>query len=267
MLRDRPYLLLVATNYTYAISAMALNIAMPVYITASLGLPGWVAGAVFTINTVLIGLGQGLVVNAMQGSVRTNIIALGSLLSLVSYSILLTADATTVGIGVALVLIGAVVYTGGEIVAGPVLSALATDAAPVHLRGRYVSVYQMSWTVALTVAPVSLTWLLERGSCALWGALAGVALTGIVLSSHLRRVMPLAATAVPNSRPIPSPPQQPAPRHHDDAELTYFKTRVDDNRFMAAVRSPSGRASARSQWGTYSADSGASGCLGVYPGR
>ncbi|MEJ7742108.1 MAG: MFS transporter [Nocardioidaceae bacterium] len=211
MLRDRPYLLLVATNYTYAISAMALNIAMPVYITASLGLPGWVAGAVFTINTVLIGLGQGLVVNAMQGSVRTNIIALGSLLSLVSYSILLTADATTVGIGVALVLIGAVVYTGGEIVAGPVLSALATDAAPVHLRGRYVSVYQMSWTVALTVAPVSLTWLLERGSCALWGALAGVALTGIVLSSHLRRVMPLAATAVPNSRPIPSPPQQPAP--------------------------------------------------------
>ena len=29
-----------------------------------LGLPGWVPGAVFTINTVMIGFGQGLVVAA-----------------------------------------------------------------------------------------------------------------------------------------------------------------------------------------------------------
>lgn len=199
VLRDRPYLLLVATNYTFATSAMALNIAMPVYITASLGLPGWVAGAVFTINTILIGLGQGLVVNAMQGSVRSNIVALGSLLFLLSYAILLGAAATAVGVGVALVLVAAVVYTAGELVAGPVLTALATEAPPPQLRGRYVSLYQMSWTVALTVSPVSFTWLLERASSALWGALAGVALVGIILSGLLRRIMPLAATAVTNA--------------------------------------------------------------------
>ncbi|MBA2533171.1 MAG: MFS transporter [Nocardioidaceae bacterium] len=201
VLRDRPYLLLVATNYTYATSAMALNIAMPVYFTESLGLPGWVAGAVFTINTVMIGVGQGLVVNAMEGSVRTNVVALGCLLSAVSYGVLLGADATGVPMGVAVVLIGAVVYTGGELVAGPVLSALSTEAAPEHLRGRYVSLYQLSWTVSSTIAPLALTWLLQRGSTPLWGALATVALAGVVLSSLLRRAMPLAAATVPHSRP------------------------------------------------------------------
>lgn len=208
VLRDRPYLLLVATNFTYATSAMALNIAMPVYITKSLGLPGWVAGAVFTINTVMIGLGQGLVVNAMEGSVRTNIIVLGCLLSAASYVVLLSADWVNVGVGVVVVLTGAVVYTGGELIAGPVLSALATDAAPTHLRGRYVSLYQLSWTVSLTVAPVALTWLLEQGPNALWGALAAVALGGVALSSRLRRVMPMAATAVTNSGRAAVPPER-----------------------------------------------------------
>lgn len=202
VLRDRPYLLLVATNFTYATSAMALNIAIPVYVTESLGLPGWVAGTVFTINTVMIGFGQGLVVNAMQGSVRTNVIALGSLLSAASYGVLLGADAASVPVGVAIVLIAAVVYTGGELVTGPVLAALSTDAAPEHLRGRYVSLYQLSWMVSSTVAPLALTWLLDAGSAPLWGALAAVALAGVALSSGLRRAMPLAAATVPNSRPL-----------------------------------------------------------------
>jgi len=207
VVRDRAYLLLVATNYTYATSAMALNIAIPVYVTQSLGLPGWVAGAVFTINTVMIGLGQGLVVNAMEGSVRANIVALGAVLSAASYVVLLSAGWMTVGLGVVVALVGAVVYTGGELVAGPVLTALSTDAAPAHLRGRYVSLYQMAWTVSSTVAPLALTWLLEQGSVALWGVLTAVAVAGIVLSSLLRRVMPQAATTVPNTRPVPVPPE------------------------------------------------------------
>ena len=52
----------------------------PGLLTKILDLPGWVAGIVFTINTVLIGVGQGLVVNAMAGFVRARIVAFGSLL-------------------------------------------------------------------------------------------------------------------------------------------------------------------------------------------
>ncbi|MBA2772978.1 MAG: MFS transporter [Nocardioidaceae bacterium] len=205
VLRDRPYLLFVLTNFSFATSAMALNIAIPVYITQSLGLPGWVAGAVFTINTVMIGLGQGLVVNAMEGSVRTNIVSLGALLFVASYAVMFAADWAGIGIGIAIMLIGAVVYTAGELVAGPVLSALSTDAAPAHLLGRYASLYQMSWTVSSTVAPVTMTWLLQRGSAPLWLGLSVIALLGVALSQLLRRVMPPAAMPVPVTRSAQSP--------------------------------------------------------------
>lgn len=205
VLSDHPYLLMVATNYTYATSAMALNIAMPVYITHVLGFPGWVAGAVFTINTLLIGLGQGLVVSAMGGSIRANIVALGLLLYAASYVVLLAASWLPVVVGVAVVLAGIVVYTGGELAAGPVLTALSTDAAPDHLRGRYVSLYQMSWTVAMTISPVALTWLLEQGATALMMALLGVSVLGAALSTLLRRVMPLAAAAVSRNERLAAP--------------------------------------------------------------
>ena len=37
---------------------MTLNIAMPVYFADLLGLPAWVPGAVFVVNTVMIGFGR-----------------------------------------------------------------------------------------------------------------------------------------------------------------------------------------------------------------
>jgi MFS family permease len=209
VLRDRGYLTMVATNFAYAMSAMALNIAVPVYLTQTLALPGWLAGMVFTLNTVMIGLGQGLVVNAMTGRQRARLVALGSTFSAVSYVVFWTAGWTTQDIGIALALLATLIYTGGELTAGPVLSALSTDAAPRHLRGRYVSVYQMSWTVAMSIAPLALTWLLEQGSAALWGGLVATALAGVALAGVMRRSLPLAATKVTNASVMPQP--EPVP--------------------------------------------------------
>ena len=55
---------LIAVIFCYALAETTLNVAMPVYFVDTLGLPGWVPGAVFVINTVMIGVGQGLVVRA-----------------------------------------------------------------------------------------------------------------------------------------------------------------------------------------------------------
>ncbi len=197
VLRDRGYLLLVVTNFTFALAALSLNVAMPVYFTHTLGLPGWVAGLAFTVNTVLIGLAQGLVVTAMGGGVRARMVAIGSLLYGTSFAVLLGASWVGVVAGVVVVLLGIVLYTGGEMVSGPVLTALSTDAAAAHLRGRYISLYQMSWTLAMTVAPVLLTWLLDRGAEALWSVMIASSVVGVVLAGVLRRVLPRAATAVP----------------------------------------------------------------------
>jgi MFS family permease len=74
VLRDRPYRLLWATQLTFSTAMMVLNFAMPVYAVTVLGLGGWVTGAVFTINTVMVGFGQGLVVRGMTGHVRWRVL-------------------------------------------------------------------------------------------------------------------------------------------------------------------------------------------------
>ena len=45
----------------YSMPMMILNIALPVYAVTVLGLPGWITGVVFTVNCIMVGLGQGLV--------------------------------------------------------------------------------------------------------------------------------------------------------------------------------------------------------------
>ena len=86
--RDPGYRWLVGANFGYAMGCLALNVVMPVYIVQMLGLPGWVSGAVYVINTVLIGVGQGLIVRQMTGSVRWRIVVLAAGLMIVAFLLL-----------------------------------------------------------------------------------------------------------------------------------------------------------------------------------
>ena len=70
MLADRPYLLLVLAQVGYSLPMMILNFALPVYVVTILDLPGWVTGLVFTLNCLMVGFGQGLVVTSLTGRVR-----------------------------------------------------------------------------------------------------------------------------------------------------------------------------------------------------
>ena len=203
VLRDRPYRVLFLTQLAYSMAMMVLNIAIPVYATTVLGLSGWVVGAVFTLNTVLVGLGQGLVVRAMTGAVRWRVLLLANLVFVVSFVLLLGAGRLSVGLGTAVLLVGSLVYTLGELLGGPVQGALSVEAAPEHLRGRYLALIQLAWSIASTVAPVSFAWLLDRGPSPIWLALVLVSLGGALLAVRLGQVMPHAAERV--SRPASTP--------------------------------------------------------------
>jgi len=198
VLRDRAYRLLWCTQLAYSTSMMVLNFAMPVYATAVLGLPGWVTGAVFTVNTVMVGFGQGLVVRAMTGAVRWRVLLLANTTFAASFLVLLGASRLSVALATVVVLAGGIVYTVGELLGGPVHGALSAEAAPEHLRGRYLSLIQLAWNLSGTIAPVGLAWLLERGPSATWLALVAVAAAGGVLATRLGAVMPHAAARVTN---------------------------------------------------------------------
>ena len=205
VLRDRPYRLLWVTQLAFSTSMMVLNFAMPVYATTVLGLPGWVTGAVFTLNTVMVGFGQGLAVRAMTGALRWRVLLLTNAVFAASFVLMLGASWLSTALAVLVVLVGSAVYTVGEMLGGPVHGALSAEAAPEHLRGRYLSLIQLAWNLASTIAPIGFAWLLDRGPDTIWVAMLAVALAGGLLAVRLGTTLPQAARPVTNRAEEPVP--------------------------------------------------------------
>lgn len=198
VLRDRPFLRLVVGQFGFVVGVMALNVALPVYAAEVLDLPGWVAGAIFALNAALVGLGQGLVVRWMTGRVRARMMGFAQLCFVASYALFAFAGVLPVWLAVTVILVGAVVYTGGELAGGPVFSATAAEAAPDHLRGRYLGLYQLCWGIGGAITPLGFTWLLAHGQTTLWWVLAALALAGAAYLRNLPRVLPVAGLRVTN---------------------------------------------------------------------
>jgi MFS family permease len=198
VLRDRAYLRLVIGQFGFVVGMMVLNFALPVYIAGTIDLPGWVVGAIFTLNTAMVGLGQGLVVRGMTGQVRARMMGVAQLVFVASYALFVVAGWLPVWLGVVVILVGGAVYTFGELTGGPVFSATAAEAAPDHLRGRYLGLFQLSWGIGGAVTPVAFTWLLAHGQATIWWVLALVALVSAAYLQTLPRRLPAAGLRVTN---------------------------------------------------------------------
>jgi MFS family permease len=204
---DRGYRALLAVIFCYALAEMTLNVSMPVYFVDTLGLPGWLPGAVFVINTVMIGVGQGLVVRSMTGVVRRRVLHTAVAFSAVSFAMLYAAGALPMAAAVVLVLVAAFVYTIGEMTAGPVSTALSAEAPPPEQRGRYMASMQLAWSTASAVAPLLYSALLHQGALALWGGAVLLCVVWAFFVEVLAARMPLARQKVTN---VAEPPVGPA---------------------------------------------------------
>jgi MFS family permease len=207
---DRGYRILIAVIFCYAMGAMTLNVSMPVYFVDTLGLPGWIPGTVFVINTVMIGVGQGLVVRAMTGSTRRRVLQAAVAFSVASYAMFYVADGLSVTGAVVLVLVAAFVYTLAEMTAGPVVAALSAETPPADQRGRYMAATQLAWSASAAVSPLLYSALLARGSLATWGGPVLICVLWALLIEVLARRMPHVGRPVTNLAE-PDPASQPVP--------------------------------------------------------
>lgn len=197
VLRDRRYLPIVGHQLCFATSLFALNIAIPVYAVDVLGLPGWTAGAVFTLNTLMAGFGQAIVVGRLSGRIRSRVLVAGQACFAAGYLLFLAAGRVAVlALAVAVVLLGAGSYTVGEILGGPIASTVAAESAPDALRGRYLALNQLAVTVAGTIAPVALSGLLSIGAAAIWLTMVGVSVLGAILATVMGRTVPAAQSRI-----------------------------------------------------------------------
>ncbi|TWG11523.1 putative MFS family arabinose efflux permease [Actinoplanes teichomyceticus] len=191
LLRDRPYLLLIAVNTVFALCSIFVGVAVPVFLIDGLHAPHWLVGPLLTANTVLLAVGQRLAVRLVRPLSRAQSLVLAGAL----WAVWALVYAAAVGVPdwalVPYLMAGMIFYAAADLIHAPISNALSAAAAPSAQRGRYLAVYQYTFAFANILAPTFFTALHARGPAAPWLGLAVVTAAATAVMWTLRT--PLAA--------------------------------------------------------------------------
>lgn len=206
VLADRPYLRITVANFLIAFGYTAQAIALPVFLTRDVGIPDALAGTVFALNTALVAVFGVPVARAMHRARRARGAALGTVVFALAFAAFGLLPALGSGLAAAAAVVAITfVYTAGELIHSAPAQSLSVQAARDHIRGRYLSVYQLSWSLCRTVAPLALGLLLDAGTWQLWAVLALSVLTGGLILVRTERHLPAHAAGGPARESVPVP--------------------------------------------------------------
>ncbi|GCE07002.1 MFS transporter [Dictyobacter aurantiacus] len=201
VLRDRPFLGLIVTNAAFALCFCLIGLGLPVYATDALHIPIWVVGVALGLNTALIAFLQTFLIRHLRAMRRTRILILAGLILALWSLLYILALPMPQTIIIPYIIIATCTQAFGEALHAPTSNALATEASPLALRGRYLAVFQFSWALALFVAPTMFTVSFSLNPALPWAigtVLALLASLGtFLLEPHLPREAIHISTVAP----------------------------------------------------------------------
>ncbi|WP_247706287.1 MFS transporter [Streptomyces liliiviolaceus] len=214
LLRDRPYLALIAISTIFATCSTFLSLSLPVYVIQGLSGPDWAPGPLLALNTLLLATCTAAVTRFVRRRcTRARAMAwaggLWALWCAASASAVLLPSRALVPFLVAVV----VCYTLAEMVYGPASNALAADAAPTGSRGTYLAAFQYSFAGANVLAPTLFGVLFSRDRLLPWLAVGLLAALGAALMLLLAPRLPREHGPRQRVAAAPAvPPQNRSPR-------------------------------------------------------
>jgi MFS family permease len=193
VLSDRKLLGVTAINAVFVLCASVLTVLMSVYVVTTLHQPAWLAGLLFTLNTILVVAAQTSLTQRTRLHTAPRVLRGAAIAWIASFTVLWLLGSVPRDLAIAGLIIAIVVFSFAEMLHGPTINVLIVEIAPSHAPGRHLSVFQLSWSIGQALAPAVLLWLLAAGPSWLWTALIALC----------------AATAAGVSRIAPAPPSQP----------------------------------------------------------
>lgn len=180
--RDRVFLVSVASSTGFCLMFFSFLTVLPLSVTIWAGYPAWVYGLLMAVNGGLIAVFEISATHALQPLRRLRVAALGVTLAAVGFGL------TGVAPHWSWFLLTSLFWTAGEILFAPQQMAFVADWSPPEARGRYVSLYQASWTAGIALNPLLFLPLHARlGDRAFWPLLALFGLPSIWLLLRLDR--------------------------------------------------------------------------------
>jgi hypothetical protein len=210
ILRDHPFLVLLIVSVVLWMSSYSVDLILTPYCVSVLHTPLWVPGALFALNTALVVGAQVPVMGLLASRRRTRALMVGGIGYVVVFlglaaTPLLPAHTLVVTLGALMVL-----ATMAEIIVSPTMTALAAAMAPLHLRGRYLALANLSLSTAKAITPLVATALLATIPSAFWLILTVVLLVAVAAVAWLERRLPIATVLAPAASPQRSPHASPA---------------------------------------------------------
>jgi MFS family permease len=201
MLHDYPFMGFVAVNIGITFLALAVPLALPVFVVKILGLPAWAPGAALALNAILVAAASPIVMAVISGRRRRDVLMISQGFVIVAFAVFLLVQLVPAGTAIALVLIAILPLAVCEVMQAAVVPAVVTESATPSTLGRYTSAYQMTFSIADIIAPVVVTAALRAGAAALWVPLSAVAFLDLAAVSLLARRMTVLTQHVGEAQP------------------------------------------------------------------
>lgn len=148
VLRDRRFMAFGGLLMLSTIPAAMLMVLLPVYAKEQFGVPENRYGFIMATNAAMVVLLQYAVTQVSRRYQPLKVLALGAFL----YA--LGAGSVAWGWSFPTFLASMVVLTLGELLLVPTATALTASLAPAEMRGRYMGIYNLAWSVGYGLGPV-----------------------------------------------------------------------------------------------------------------
>lgn len=140
-----------------------------------IGLSNAIYGMLISINGAVVVLFE-VPVTAITRRLRAQpVIATGFVLTGLGFAL------TGMAGGVITLAVTVALWSFGEVLAAPVASAHVAELAPAHLRGRYMGIYNLNFSLGVMLGPGIGTWIYMRSASALWISCGVVGVLGAAL--------------------------------------------------------------------------------------
>jgi len=148
VLRDWPFITTV-TKITFGlITASLMWVLLPVYATKVIGIPKQLYGFIPTTNALMVVFLQVLVTQWTKKHPPLRMIALGMFFYAIG------VGSVVLGTGFWSFWTSMVIITIGELIIVPTSSTFVANLAPADMRGRYMSIYGLTWSLSIGIGPL-----------------------------------------------------------------------------------------------------------------
>lgn len=148
ILRDTPFMTVVLNSTLGLITAAFIWVLLPVYATQELGIPKQLYGFIPATNAAMVVLMQVAITQWTKHRPPLRMMSL----SMVFYA--LGVGSVVLGKGFWGVWVSMIIITFGELIIAPTSSTFVANIAPETMRGRYMSIYSLTWSMSIGLGPI-----------------------------------------------------------------------------------------------------------------